>query len=285
MISTPARYDYMKTILLFLLSCLVATAQEPTPVKKPAASDTKAKWVAYATYLEARAAYLETEVTAAKIDSSKIGAILETVVSIDAKISAIPPPTPPPVEPPPPPSTAAPTITKQPVETLVAAAGTGVLSVEAAGTAPLAYQWYKDGAAIPGGVAATIALAGFSLNDVGLYHVVVRNYWGDVTSEGVSVKLAAPTEPPPPPPPLPPPFIDTADVLVGQDVVLQATADGVPVPTYTWQKDGVQVPGGYTDILAFTPVTLADAGAYTVVATNLAGSTEASLTLIVKPAP
>jgi hypothetical protein len=134
-------------------------------------------------------------------------------------------------------------------------------------------------------VAATIALTGFSLSDVGLYHVVVRNYWGDVTSQGVSVKLAESTEPPSPPPPLPPPIIDPTDVLVGQDVILKVTADGVPIPTYTWQKDGVQVPGGYTDILAFTPVTLEDAGAYTVVATNLAGSTEASLTLTVKPAP
>jgi hypothetical protein len=269
--------------LFFSLLYCAAFAQEPTPVKKPAPSDTKAKWVAYAIYMEARAAYLETELTAAKIDSSKIGAILETVVSIDAKISAIPPPTPPPVEPPPPPSTAAPTITKQPVETLVAAAGTGVLSVEAAGTAPLAYQWYKDGAAIPGGVAATITLTGFSLNDVGLYHVVVRNYWGDVTSQGVNVKLSDSTEPTPPAPP--PPVVNGADVVVGQNVILTATADGVPIPTYTWQKDGVQVPGGYTDLLAFTPVAVEDSGVYTVVASNLAGETEVSVTLNVKPSP
>jgi hypothetical protein len=74
---------------------------------------------------------------------------------------------------------APPTITVQPQYQILPAGGSVALSVE--GTSPdpanypLAYQWQKDGAAIPGATNATLTLAGFSTNEVGWYTVLVSN--------------------------------------------------------------------------------------------------------------
>jgi rhamnogalacturonyl hydrolase YesR len=67
-------------------------------------------------------------------------------------------------------------------------------------------------------------------------------------------------------------------VNAGQDVTFSAAATGNPVPTYQWQKDSVnltnssRVAGATTTTLTLTNVQVADAGSYTVVVTNLAGS-------------
>src|SRR5437899_11614807 len=51
--------------------------------------------------------------------------------------------------------TGAPYITAQPVNQTVTAGQTATFSVTAAGTAPLAYQWQKNGADISGATAAS----------------------------------------------------------------------------------------------------------------------------------
>jgi unsaturated rhamnogalacturonyl hydrolase len=67
-------------------------------------------------------------------------------------------------------------------------------------------------------------------------------------------------------------------VNVGQTVPLSVAATGNPAPAYQWQKDGVNVTNGSnvfgatTSTLTLTNVQMADAGSYTVVVTNLAGS-------------
>ncbi|MCE2645925.1 MAG: immunoglobulin domain-containing protein, partial [Burkholderiaceae bacterium] len=68
------------------------------------------------------------------------------------------PPAPTPA-PPPPPAVVAPSITAQPAAVSVTEGQTAAFSVTAAGTAPLAYQWRRNGADIAGATAATYSLA------------------------------------------------------------------------------------------------------------------------------
>jgi pectate lyase/pectin methylesterase-like acyl-CoA thioesterase len=71
-------------------------------------------------------------------------------------------------------------------------------------------------------------------------------------------------------------------VSVGQTAVLSVAATGRPAPTYQWQKDAVDVPGATSSALVLANAQLTDAGVYTVVVSNSAGSvTSAAATLTV----
>lgn len=72
----------------------------------------------------------------------------------------------------------APTITTQPVSQSVAAGTSVTFSVVAAGTAPLYYQWKKDGVSVTTGGGGT----SYTTAEVGSYTVEVINSYGSVTS-------------------------------------------------------------------------------------------------------
>ena len=60
------------------------------------------------------------------------------------------------------------------------------VSVVAAGTPPLAYQWYKNGAAIASATNAAFTVQSSAWSDAGSYQVIVSNGFGSITS-GVAV--------------------------------------------------------------------------------------------------
>jgi hypothetical protein len=66
---------------------------------------------------------------------------------------------------------------------------TGELSVSASGTAPLTYQWLKDGVAISGAMSSTLMLSTATLATAGRYSVVVTNAAGSVTSADAVVAV------------------------------------------------------------------------------------------------
>lgn len=80
-------------------------------------------------------------------------------------------------------------------------------------------------------------------------------------------------------------------VQVGQSVNIPCSAQGTPAPVVSWVKEGRSVlldglwrlsrPGG---TLSLDRATLSDAGLYTCVATNIAGSDEVETTLHVQGA-
>ena len=74
-------------------------------------------------------------------------------------------------------------------------------------------------------------------------------------------------------------------VTAGASVTLRATAIGTPAPAYQWQKNGVDVAGATFPARTFAAIILADAGRYSVTATNLAGTASAEATLTVRAAP
>ena len=173
----------------------------------------------------------------------------------------------------------APTITTQPMSQTVTAGANVDLTVVAAGGAPLSYQWKKNSLNITGATAATLSLKNVQSGDAGIYTVTVSNSAGSVTSDPATLTVN---------PPASAPVITTQPVsqsaTVGDNVSLSVVATGFPAPGYQWKKNNIDITGANAATLFFPSVQLTDAGTYTVVVSNIAGSvTSDPATLNVSP--
>jgi hypothetical protein len=83
----------------------------------------------------------------------------------------------------------APVIASQPHGATVYEQKNVTLSVAAAGALPLAFQWYKNGAALAGATSSTLVFAQAAVLDTGAYKVVITNSQGNVTSDQVNVQI------------------------------------------------------------------------------------------------
>lgn len=89
-----------------------------------------------------------------------------------------------------------PTITTQPADRTVYDGQTATFTVVATGTAPLAYQWQRNGTNIPSAASASYTTPALSLADSGAtFRVVVSNSQGGVTSGSATLTV----QPVPPP--------------------------------------------------------------------------------------
>jgi Concanavalin A-like lectin/glucanases superfamily/Immunoglobulin domain/Bacterial Ig domain/Immunoglobulin I-set domain len=86
----------------------------------------------------------------------------------------------------------APLITEQPQNQSVLVGSTISLSVAAAGTTPLDYQWYFNGAPLTGVVGETLVITNAQFAQSGTYTVSVTNLFGAATSQVAVVSVAAP---------------------------------------------------------------------------------------------
>ena len=95
--------------------------------------------------------------------------------------------------PPPPegaPTAAAPVITQQPAPLSVTVGQAATFTVAATGTAPLAYQWQRNGTTIDGATDATYTLASAAVADSGaLFRAVVSNSVGSATSNDATLTV------------------------------------------------------------------------------------------------
>lgn len=68
--------------------------------------------------------------------------------------------------------------------------GTIGINATTVGTQPITYQWYRNGAVLPGATSATYTKTNAQSLDSGLYHVVASNCGGPVTSASVVVSVS-----------------------------------------------------------------------------------------------
>ena len=88
------------------------------------------------------------------------------------------------------------TVPSQPADLVLAPGQPALLQVVAEGYPPPAYQWYKDGSALTGATAASLALTGAGLQEAGHYSVVISNRVGSVTSRVAQVSFQVDNTPP-----------------------------------------------------------------------------------------
>ncbi|MCX8517939.1 MAG: DUF1566 domain-containing protein, partial [Rhodoferax sp.] len=81
----------------------------------------------------------------------------------------------------------APTITAQPIAQTITAGATATFTVTATGTAPLSYQWKKNGTDISGATSSTYTTPAMSSGVA--YSVVVSNSAGSATSSSASLTV------------------------------------------------------------------------------------------------
>ncbi|MFA5263491.1 MAG: immunoglobulin domain-containing protein [Opitutaceae bacterium] len=86
-------------------------------------------------------------------------------------------------------SLVAPTIITQPAARTVSAGQSVSLTVQASGTAPLSYQWYKNGNAINVATGVTLYMSSVTASEVGSYSVVVTNSAGSLESSAAMVAI------------------------------------------------------------------------------------------------
>jgi hypothetical protein len=176
-------------------------------------------------------------------------------------------------------SNQAPSITTQPSNQTVNAGQTATFTVTATGTAPLTYQWSKNGTPISGATSTSYTTPATALADSGsTFTVAVSNSVGNVKSNAatltVNAVIVAPSITSQP---------ANQTVTAGQTATFSIVASGTAPLSYQWQKNGVNISSA-TAASYTTPATAtSDNGStFCCVASNSAGSaTSNSATLTV----
>lgn len=180
-----------------------------------------------------------------------------------------------------------PVIVSSPATRTNAAGSTAIFTVVATNTVT-GFQWRKNGVAlaedgrISGVATPTLVISNVTGSDAGSYDVVVSNGAGPAYSAAAQLWVSPTIVTPP----------SSRTNLPGSSATFTVLADGQSPLFYRWQKDGVpladggNVTGATTDTLLLSSVSLADAGAYSVVVSNAAGvavSPAATLTVVMPP--
>jgi glucose/arabinose dehydrogenase len=133
----------------------------------------------------------------------------------------------------------APAISQQPANQFVSAGHDATFSVVANGTAPLRYQWQRDGSNIAGETSADLTLSNVQLSDNGAqFRVIVTNDFGVVTSTTATLSVTA-NQPPVATITLP---AEGTTYRAGDTISFAGTATDpetgdLPAIAYTWRVD------------------------------------------------
>ena len=163
----------------------------------------------------------------------------------------------------------APSITSQPANRAVTAGQAAAFAVSAAGTAPLSYQWKKNGANIAGATSSGYTTPSTTTADNGAqFTVVVSNSAGSATSNAAALTVnsaaAAPSITSQP---------ANRTVTAGQTAAFTVSAAGTAPLSYQWKKNGANIAGATSSGYTTPSTTTADNGAqFTVVVSNSSGS-------------
>ena len=165
-----------------------------------------------------------------------------------------------------------------PPQSQTADEGTAVMfEVTATGTAPLSYQWNKNGSPISGATGQTLNFASVTTNDAGSYTVTVSNSADSITSVAATLVV---NEVPSAPSITSQPASQT--VALGANATFTVIATGSSPLSYQWKHDGNAIPGATSSAYTIVGVVADDVGSYTVTVSNALGSvTSASAILTI----
>jgi uncharacterized protein (TIGR02145 family) len=174
----------------------------------------------------------------------------------------------------------APIITTQPVSQTVASGESVAFSVLATGTAPLTYQWYKDGIAVSGEVSSTYTISSVTSNHAGAYTVAVSNSAGSVVSEGAVLTVNEATG-------VPVITSQPADrtVVAGDSASFTVAAAGSQLQ-YQWYHGTGIISGATSALYSIHVVAVSDSGTYSCAVSNQGGSVTshaAIMTVLIPP--
>ena len=164
-------------------------------------------------------------------------------------------------------------IATQPANQTVTAGQRATFSVAATGTAPLNYQWQRNGSNITGATAAAYTTpATTDADDGSTFDVVVSNSAGSATSNPAKLTVTAPPAPP---------SITTQPasqtVNAGQTATFSVVATGTAPLSYQWQQNGANISGATAASYTIPATTSANNGAtFDVLVSNSAGSVTSS---------
>lgn len=161
----------------------------------------------------------------------------------------------------------APVFTTQPISRTVAPGDSVTFGASATGSPAPGYQWFKGASPISGATSASHTIQSVTVADAGDYSVVATNSAGFATSATatltVSTAVVAPvitTQP------------AALSVPLGAAASFTVSASGTAPLSYQWRKGGSPIPGAISAGYSLAGVSSADAGDYSVVVTNSAGS-------------
>ena len=153
-----------------------------------------------------------------------------------------------------------PVIAAQPITQTKSVGASCTLSISAAGYPPPTYQWNKNGVVVSGATQPTYSIASVQRSDSGGYTVAVSNIQGSVTSVvavlNVNYAPVIITQP------------QSQTVTAGQGCTFSVVAAGYPTPTYQWYQNGAAILGATSASYPMLIVQAANAGTYTVTASN-----------------
>ena len=164
-----------------------------------------------------------------------------------------------------------PTISPQPIAQVAVVGNAATLASGATGTAPLSYQWQKNGSNVSGATSASYTISSVASGDLGNYSLGVTGPTATASSEVVSLIPVVSQ----------PVFMQT--VVVGQPASLSINVPGSGL-TYQWQFNGTNISGATSATYTIPTSATSNSGVYDVVIGSGSNSfTSPAYTLTVNP--
>ncbi|HTV41750.1 MAG TPA: DUF2341 domain-containing protein [Candidatus Sulfotelmatobacter sp.] len=170
-----------------------------------------------------------------------------------------------------------PSIWQEPVSTVTANQGQDVtVTTGIRGSAPVTYQWYRNGVAVAGQTNANLTYSPIFSSEAGTYYLVAENSSGSVTSSVVNVTVYGTV------------FImqqtpSQLEIYSNSSPTLYVTASGQS-PAYQWTVGGVAIPGATNSM--YTVADIKASATYGCVLTNSLSTnqiTPISITVLADP--
>jgi hypothetical protein len=139
-------------------------------------------------------------------------------------------------------------------------------SVTASGTAPITYQWYKNGTSISAATNSLLTISSADSADAGTYYLIASNGCSTVTSinMGLTVNEA----------PVVISISGNQTVCEASTLVINSVFSGSSPMNYQWYFGSTPIIGSTNSYLSIPNVDTLDAGAYSVKATNMCGNAQ-----------